>query len=179
MTVKVVCYLQVNHSDCRGCSSASAGRENRAEMAAGHRKMAWGDFSAAHCQMCWIVCFHLREGKLYFQPGFASKYMIVYKSNVYGTFCIIKRNFYPPFSVFSVFGLKQAGLKHCRGPTRRASLSSEQLTSALYSQNFDKHTQVKEASLSQGCSTNKGCAASARQSNRKQLLQLRLCASTN
>lgn len=77
--------------------------------------------------------------------------MINYILNVYGTFCIIKRNFYPPFSVFSVSGLKQAGLKHCRGPTRRASLSSEQLTSAFYSQNFEKHTQVKEASLSQGC----------------------------
>lgn len=77
---------------------------------------------------------------------------LVYKL-IYDNLHIIrfmKRNFYPPFPFFGVFGLKQTGIKHCRGPTRRASLGTEQLKRAFYSQNFDKHIQVKEASLSHG-----------------------------
>lgn len=73
MRMKAVCYLQVNHSDCRGCSFAIAGRENRAETAAGRRRMAWGGFAAVHCQTCLLVCFHLQEGKVPSKHGFTSK----------------------------------------------------------------------------------------------------------
>lgn len=91
--MEAVCYLQVNHSDCRGCSSASAGRENRAVMVAGRRKMAWDGFAAVHCQRRLLVCFHLQEAKVSSKHALTSNSMKIY------TFSAIQRGFYPPFFV--------------------------------------------------------------------------------
>lgn len=58
----MVCYLQADRSDCRGGSSASAGRGSKAEMVAERRKRVWDvEFSAVRPQTCAVVCLHLQD----------------------------------------------------------------------------------------------------------------------
>ena len=66
MDICVALYLQANHSDCMGCSSASAGSGSKVEMVAEHRKRVWDEeFSAVRSQMNVVVCLHLQEEAVY------------------------------------------------------------------------------------------------------------------